>query len=100
MNIHELKTWPQYFQAIMEGAKTFEVRKNDRAFAVGDTLHLREWNPHTGQYTERSTLVQVLYIMPGDIALGGIREGYCVMSIAPVPMRPMQFPHLEEVIPM
>lgn len=43
--IHELKTWPADFQAIVEGRKTHEVRKNDRGFMVGDTLRLREWTP-------------------------------------------------------
>ena len=43
MTIHELKIWPQYFDAIASGIKTFEVRKDDRGFAVGDTLVLKEW---------------------------------------------------------
>jgi hypothetical protein len=42
---HELKIWPQYFEPVAQGLKTFEVRKNDRAYQAGDTVVLREWNP-------------------------------------------------------
>ena len=34
--IHQLKIEPDYFKKIVEGVKTFEVRKNDRDFHVGD----------------------------------------------------------------
>lgn len=42
---HELKTWPQYFERLLSGEKTFEVRKDDRGFQAGDLLVLREWSP-------------------------------------------------------
>ena len=41
--IHELKIKPVYFEAVKEGIKTFELRKDDRNFKVGDILLLREW---------------------------------------------------------
>ena len=43
--IHELKIWPQYYERVKEGLKTFEVRLDDRGFQVGDTVILKEFNP-------------------------------------------------------
>lgn len=42
---HELKCWPESFEAIATGVKTFEIRKDDRGYRVGDYLLLREWKP-------------------------------------------------------
>jgi len=44
--IHDLKTWPQYFARLVDGSKTFEVRKDDRGYQTGDTLVLREFDPN------------------------------------------------------
>lgn len=79
---HELKTWPEYFQAVSDGTKTFEHRVNDRGFKVGDTLYLREWNPATSAYTGRETLRLVTYIM----GLGGDGQpNRSLMAIALTP---------------
>lgn len=50
----EKKVWPEYFQLILDGKKQFELRLADCACAPGDTLHLREWDPATKQYTGRA----------------------------------------------
>jgi hypothetical protein len=42
---HRLKTWPEYFRAIRNREKTFEVRLNDRDFKVDDVLVLQEFDP-------------------------------------------------------
>ena len=37
---HQLKTWPQYWDAVASGDKTFEVRRDDRGFQKGDVVEL------------------------------------------------------------
>jgi hypothetical protein len=76
---HKLKTWPEYYEAIIADVKLFELRVNDRDFQVGDYLDLQEWDPKTCEYTGRSTLRHVLYILRGPEF--GIAEGYVAMSI-------------------
>jgi len=78
--IHELKTWPPYFQDILDGKKTFEIRKNDRDFKVGDTLRLMEWNPVTKSYTGRKVDVTVRYMLDLSKFIKEA-EGYVCMSI-------------------
>lgn len=62
--LHELKIWPEFFQAITDGRKKFEVRQDDRGFQIGDQLLLREFNPSTrySRYTGRELQVDVDYV--------------------------------------
>jgi hypothetical protein len=83
---HTLKTWPSFFQAIRDGAKTFEVRRNDRDFEVGDTLNLVEWDPTptcgswpAGHATGRHEFVRVTYVLQGG--QWGVEKGFVVMGI-------------------
>jgi hypothetical protein len=78
---HTLKTWPEPFRALLAGEKTHEIRTADRPFAVGDLLHLREWDPVSGEYSGRSLSVRVTYITKGGE--WGIPAGMCVMSVTP-----------------
>ena len=81
---HTLKTWPQFFTPLATGRKTFEVRRDDRGFAVGDRLVLLEYDPSLGsedskRYTGRAITVEVTYLMKGGQF--GIESGYVVMGI-------------------
>lgn len=38
MTTHRLKVLIKYADAIMDGTKTFEIRKNDRGYKVGDKI--------------------------------------------------------------
>jgi hypothetical protein len=74
---HELKTWVSLFSAVRDGTKTFDVRKNDRDFSVGDELLLREYHHVTHTYTGRKLLVGVTYVYTGP----GVVFGHCVLAI-------------------
>jgi len=75
---HELKTWPEHFQAVVDERKMFELRENDREFGVWDTLLLREWSPNAGRYTGRSVKVIVSYMVTGP----WLAAGMVAMSIS------------------
>lgn len=78
-SIHELKTWPFYFQEVFMGHKTFEVRINDRDFKIGDHVILKEWNPDTKEYTGREAARVITFILFGGSF--GIAPDHVVMSI-------------------
>lgn len=62
MKTIEKKVWPEYFQQILDGKKTFEVRLNDFEINEGDTLILKEWDPATKDYTGRELSRVVGYV--------------------------------------
>jgi hypothetical protein len=83
MKTHEIKIWPQWFDAVRIGIKTFEIRKDDRNYNVGDNLVLEEFRPGVGEYTGRKLTKKISYISRGDDAeASGIKPGYCVLGIA------------------
>ncbi len=63
---HELKLWPDYFQAKLDGLKPWEHRECiDRDFHVGDTVTFREYDPCTKQYTGRKSVMhKIIYAHP------------------------------------
>jgi len=63
---HELKAWPVYYQAVIDGVKRAELRQDDRGFAVGDVLILREYDPEAGEYTGRWAACQVTHRITDD----------------------------------
>jgi len=77
MKYHQLKTHPQYFQAVRAGTKKFEFRKNDRNFEVGDRVILKEYNPKTKRYTNQMLQIQITYVLKD---YDGIEDGYCIFS--------------------
>jgi Domain of unknown function (DUF3850) len=51
---HKVKSWPQFFELMLSGEKTHELRRSDdRDFRVGDLLRLQELDPTTNRYTGR-----------------------------------------------
>jgi len=82
-NPHELKCWPDSFNAIWYSGKRSEVRRDDRGgFEAGQFLRLREWDPATKAYTCQLLLVQIMHVERGLQV--GIQEGFVVLTIHPV----------------
>lgn len=51
MTEHILKIAPEYFKAVEDGSKTFEIRFNDRDFKKGDWVILKEYIKERDEYT-------------------------------------------------
>jgi hypothetical protein len=80
--VHDLKIFEGYFEAKLKGLKPWELRIDDRGFAVGDTLRLREVRPvpyaaRTVEYTGRVIVSEVKFIFRG---CDGLSADYVVMS--------------------
>lgn len=85
MREHELKIWPPFFDEVEAGRKPFEVRFDDRGYEVGDRLRLREYEPGPHEYTGRSVLRQISYVLrAADIPFGAasLKPGFAVLGLA------------------
>lgn len=58
----EKKAWPEYFEEVLRGRKTFDLRLNDFDIDEGDILVLKEWDPKTETYTGRVVERNVGYV--------------------------------------
>lgn len=76
--IHALKTLPEFFKASAAGVKSFEIRKNDRPYQIGDYVALNEWNGE--QHTGKCVLHRIVYILSDPEYC---KEGYAVLGLEP-----------------
>lgn len=78
---HELKIDQHFLIRLLEGKKTFEVRKNDRDYQVGDTIQflpLESKTLNVYDYCERIPEFLIIYVHTGL----GMEDGYCVLGVA------------------
>lgn len=81
--MHELKTLPEFFQAIWVGDKTFEIRLDDRNFKERDEVVLQEFDPEgDGGYTGREIEGVITYLTSFSQ-----KKNYVVFSIRITYMR-------------
>lgn len=78
--VHEVKCWPEFFQRVKHGIKTFEIRRDDRDYKSGDYLKQREWEPSTEKYTGEEVTHRIGYIMRG-MAGFGLEKGFVAMQL-------------------
>lgn len=104
MAIHALKVVAPYFDALADGSKTFEVRRNDRGFQKGDTLVLQEWHDDVdivavtlsqrcdqpdcngpagvGHFSQRLVFRTVTFVYSGDPRFRDVEPGVVVLALA------------------
>lgn len=88
MKLHELKIKQKYFEDILSGKKTFEIRKNDRDFQEGDLLCFKivDNKPESIRECFLSALsypfyvYRVTYVLK-DIPEYGLDNDYCILGI-------------------
>lgn len=78
--VHYIKILPEYYEAVISGRKTFEVRCNDRRYRVGDSLVMQEADD-AGKLTGRSIVCKVTYILTDHKY---VKDGFAILSILPI----------------
>jgi len=78
-----------FFTDILSGERTSDIRLNDRRYAVGDTMLLREYDPVKAEYTGREQAVKITYMQtnksnPCAISYLALHNDYVVLSIVKV----------------
>ena len=79
--IHQLKTIWNYYDSIVDGSKTFEVRKNDREFSVGDWVGLNALDVVTRKETQECLIARITYILDDE---NFCKDGFVVLGLADV----------------
>lgn len=80
-SVHELKTVQPYFDAVVSEAKTFEIRRADRDFKIGDLLVLWEWDGEA--YSGMWALRVITYVMQ-DGRQFAVDPAFVVLGIRPL----------------
>lgn len=83
---HKVRSWSMFYEDILSGERTSDIRLNDRRYAVGDHLLLQEYDPVRGTYTGREQLVCITYIQqnksnPCAVSREALRDDYAVLSV-------------------
>ncbi len=76
---HRIKTHPDPYLMVVLGKKTYEFRRNDRDYQVGDVLKLVLYNPRTEKEMGPFIIVRVVHVTRGPDY--GVPEGFAVLGI-------------------
>lgn len=78
--VHVVKCWPEYFEDVWSGIKTFELRKDDRDYESGDHIEIQEYDPNTENYSGRVVGGNIPYVLKGPAF--GLEKGHCICSLS------------------
>lgn len=87
MKLHELKILHEYLVDVDLGNKTFELRKNDRDYQVGDLIRFIDVREDDSTYKnqiepniDENTLYRITYVLK-DVEQYGLDKEYCILAI-------------------
>ncbi len=79
---HEVKILTQFYNRVFTEQKTFEIRKNDRDYQVGDILLMREFDPEKREYINHSQPISARIVYMSAFEQ---KEGFVVLGIKYIP---------------
>ena len=79
MKLHILKIKEEYFNAILRSDKTFELRKNDRDYQVGDLIHFIKTDGFE-YFGHIKDVYRIIYILK-NVPQYGLDKDYCILAI-------------------
>ena len=91
--LHKLKIKQCYLYHILEGIKTFEIRKNDRDFQVGDTIQflpIESYDYNIFEHTSPIPLFGLTAPIPEFkinyvlAAFSGLQQNHVCLAITPI----------------
>lgn len=88
MKLHEIKILHEYLVDVDLGRKTFELRKNDRDYQVGDLIRfidVREDDSTANKNQiepniDENSLYRITYVLK-DVEKYGLDKDYCILAI-------------------
>lgn len=83
MKLHELKIKQEYYEQVFSGLKTFELRKDDRGYEVGDIITFNCISENGKLMFQAGEVYQITYILR-DCPEYGLKDGYCILAIKPL----------------
>lgn len=78
MKTHYKKLVQPYFDCARLGIKTFELRKNDCDYQIGDLLVLQEYDQDSGEYGYKKITARITYMLED---YEGLQDGYAILGI-------------------
>lgn len=77
--LHEIKLDISFCDLVNDGIKTFEVRKNDKNYQIGDLVRFKPVGVcfHPVEHPIKDKTYKITYVLSG----WGIEEGFCVFAI-------------------